>query len=93
MDKPTTPDVILDELRQVAQTHLGISPVALTPQTHLLRDLKLDSIQQITLIVELENQFKICFDPGDAESVSSVASVVELIRAKLDGPRDREPPR
>ena len=59
MDRAT----VLRDVRQVLEEHLRIADV--DEATHLFRDLELDSIQQLTLVVEIENHFKICFDEGD----------------------------
>ena len=57
---------------------------SLRPETDVLRDLNLDSVQRLTLIVELENHFRICFEPGDAEGVSTLGDVTALIRERLE---------
>ena len=74
---------ILDGVRQVMRQHLQVRG-PLEPGTDVLRDLNLDSVQRLTLIVELENHFRICFDPGDAEGVSTLLDVVALIRDRLE---------
>jgi acyl carrier protein len=55
----------------------------LTPQTDLLADLQLDSIQQLALVVAIENHYQICFDPEDEAQVSSVQSVIALVQRHL----------
>lgn len=51
--------------------------------TDLLGDLCLDSVNQLALVVELENHFRICFDPGDEEGVTTIADVVALVETAL----------
>jgi acyl carrier protein len=81
-----TDEQIVAGIREVLSLHLDIHETV-DATTDVLRDLRLDSIQQITFIVELENYFRICFDPGDAESVSSVGDVAALISRRLAGER------
>ena len=72
---------ILQDVQQVLEEHLTIKDVAET--THLFRDLELDSIQQLTFVVELENHFKICFDEGDESGIQTIGDVVEAVRQRL----------
>lgn len=78
---------ILEGVRQVLAERLGIHDV--TEDTHVLRDLKLDSIQQLTLVVELENRFRVAFGDGDETGIERVGDVVDLL-AHLLSPKPRE---
>ena len=80
---------ILDGIRDVMRRHLRLD-VPLRPETDVLRDLCLDSVQRLTLIVELENRFRICFEPGDAEGVSTLGDVTTLIRDRLEAGDDAD---
>ncbi len=74
---------ILEGVRQVFAGELKIHD--LTEDTHLLRDLKLDSIQQLTLVVELENRFRVAFGDGDETGIEKVGDVVDLLERRLSG--------
>lgn len=43
----------------------------------------LDSVQRLTLVVAIEDHFRICFDPEDEEQVETLNDVVKLISVKL----------
>ena len=45
---------------------------------------QLDSVQRLTLVVAIEDHFKICFDPDDEEQIRDVSELVGLIHRKLD---------
>jgi acyl carrier protein len=72
---------ILEGVRQVFADELKIHD--LTEDTHLLRDLKLDSIQQLTLVVELENRFRVAFGDTDEAGIERVGDVVDLLERRL----------
>jgi acyl carrier protein len=74
-------EAILEGVCQVFQDELRIHDI--TEETHLLRDLKLDSIQQLTLVVELENRFRVAFGEGDEASIERVKDVVDLLERRL----------
>ena len=69
-------------MRQVLEEHLTI--VDVDEATHLFRDLELDSIQQLTFVVEIENHFKICFDEGDEAGIETIGDVVDVVSNRLD---------
>jgi acyl carrier protein len=73
---------ILDGVRSVLRTHLAIvQPV--DPDTDLTEELQLDSLAQLTLIVELENHFRICFEPDDEQGIQTVGDLVAVIARLL----------
>ena len=72
---------ILEGVRTVFAEALKIED--LTEDTHLLRDLKLDSIQQLTLVVELENRFRVAFGEGDERGIERVADLVDVLEQRL----------
>ncbi len=73
---------ILEGVREVIRDELRlVGPV--TPSTNLFRDLELDSLKQLTLVVELENRFQVCFDTGDEEGLETLEDVVRLIHRRL----------
>lgn len=72
---------ILLDVKGVLKEHLRIEDV--DESTHLFRDLELDSIQQLTLVVELENHFKICFDEGDESGIQTIGDVVDAVAKRL----------
>lgn len=74
---------ILEGVRQVFAQHLSIHD--LSEETHLLQDLKLDSLQQLTLVVELENRFCVAFGDGDEAGIERVGDVVSLLARRLSG--------
>lgn len=76
-----TRETILDGIQNVMAEHLAIRDV--DEKTHLLRDLQLDSIKQLTLVVELENFFKLRFDEGEEVGLETVEDLVRLIYGRL----------
>jgi acyl carrier protein len=72
---------ILEGVSRVFDEHLSIREVS--ESTHLFRDLELDSLQQLTLVVEIENRFRIRFDEGDESGIETVADLVDLVASRL----------
>ena len=73
---------ILEGIGRVIREHLHLSTLV-TEDTGLTNDLQLDSLKQLTLVVELENYFRIRFDSGDEEGLETVGDIVSLIDRRL----------
>ena len=43
----------------------------------------LDSVQRLTLVVAVEDNFRICLDPEDEQLVRTLEDVVRLVEKKL----------
>ncbi len=68
----------LAELQRLLRERLGRSS-ELRPDTELVGDLALDSIQQIDLVVELENHFAVCLDLEEDQEVRTIGDLVAWI--------------
>jgi len=44
----------------------------------------LDSVQRLTLVIAIEDHYKICFEPEDDEGIISLDDVVRLVAARLE---------
>jgi acyl carrier protein len=73
----------------VLREHLSIHEV--DDQTHLFSDLALDSIQQLTFVVELENEFRVRFRDEDEREIATVHDVIEAVGRALARERNERP--
>lgn len=69
---------------QVLRQRLNIQG-PLSSETDLVADLQLDSIKLLTLVVELENRFQVCFEQGDEAEVRTLADLSALVARRLGG--------
>ena len=82
---------ILDEIREVAAEFLDVG-VTIDSETEILGDMQLDSLELVTLTVELENRFRICLEDGDVEGYRTVGDLIAHIGARVsDGGANGEP--
>jgi len=51
----------------------------------LVEDLELDSLQLLSLAVEVENRFRVRLDPPDEERIRTVGDLAAIVAAKLGG--------
>lgn len=74
---------VMAAIADVARQHLRWSG-PISPDLPLVEALALDSLRRLTLIVEIENRFRVRFDQGDESSVVTFGDLAALIGRKLD---------
>ena len=76
-----TDDQIRDGVAHVARTHLGYDG-PLDDDTLLVQALRLDSVRLLTLVAELENEFRVVLEDGDEAGLERVGDLVAVIRRR-----------
>jgi acyl carrier protein len=71
-------DEVADEIRRVLRDELGLARDP-QPADDLLLDLQLDSVGLLTLVVALEDRFRIILSEEDAAGVRTVADLNALV--------------
>ncbi len=79
---PVTDAEILAGIRDVARTYLDVDR-EIGMETPLVEALALDSLRMLTLVAELENRFRVCFEDADEVGLTTVADVVAVLRRHL----------
>ena len=78
------PADIHQELARIASEELGWSEAL--PSGEL--STALDSMQRLSLVVEIEDRFEICFEPDEENELQTLDDVITLIAAKLQQKRE-----
>lgn len=73
---------ILQTLRDILSDKLGIQPNSVTPEAHLVKDLGIDSLDYIEIIMELEQVYNISIPETDSEHFKTVEDVILYIHDK-----------
>jgi acyl carrier protein len=74
---------LLEGIRAVAAEHLQHTE-PIEPQTRLVEAMALDSIRMLTLVVELENHFKVMLEEGDEQGIETVSDLMQVLRSRMD---------
>jgi len=79
---------IFDKVTAILSELSGMENICL--EQELQRDLALDSIQMVMLIIKLEESFQITFDESEMNpfDLISVCHVVDLVEKYVDGCKD-----
>ncbi len=84
---PASSRNVLAEIERLAQTKLGWSG-PLERSMRLVEDLRLDSIRNLVLAIEIENHFRIVIAEDEEEIVRTVGDLVDLVERKLADPEE-----
>jgi acyl carrier protein len=72
------PSEVAAEIARVLRDELGLSR-EVKPGDDLVTDLQLDSVGLLTLVVGLEDRFRVALAEDDASRVRTVAELAELV--------------
>lgn len=79
-----TNEDILNALKSILEEQFEIDPADVNLDTHLYRDLDLDSIDAVDLVVGLQNLTGKKIKPEDFKSVRTVADVIKATNTLLN---------
>lgn len=74
--------MIIDELKKIISEQYKIPESAINEDTHLFNDLKFDSLDSVELIITIEEKYDLELLDADAENVTTIADLIELINKK-----------
>src|SRR2546421_4181964 len=77
-------DEVLGEIRRVLRDELQLAREP-RPEDDLVQDLQLDSVGLLTLVVGLEDRFRIALTEEDASRVRTVAELANLVAQRAGG--------
>jgi acyl carrier protein len=75
---------IYDGLITMVTGMVDISPTDIKPETEIIHDLGLDSLQIYELVVDLESAYDIRLSDDELERVNTVQDVVDLVYSSFD---------
>lgn len=81
MPTPTTTEEIIKDL---IVRQLGVNPEQVTPKTNLVKDLSVDSLDQVELLMALEEKFETSITEAEGEKIVTVQDAIDLINHRAD---------
>ena len=79
-------DEVLREIGRVLRDELEVSREP-RPEDDLIKDLQLDSVGLLTLVVGLENRFRVALKEEDAAAVRTVSDLAALVLLRREEAR------
>ncbi|XP_062444092.1 acyl carrier protein, mitochondrial [Rhea pennata] len=81
---PLTLEGIRDRVLYVLKLYDKIDPAKLTVESHFMKDLGLDSLDQVEIIMAMEDEFGFEIPDADAEKLMCPQEIVDYIADKKD---------
>jgi len=78
-----------DSIRAKVIEHLleasdeDVQPADVTAETSLRNDLDLSSLQAVTLVMDLEDEFAVVIEDEEIEQIETVGDIFKIIEAKM----------
>ena len=70
---------IVEKVKQIISEQLGVDENEVTPSASFVDDLGADSLDQVELVMELEEEFDINIPDDAAEKIQTVGQAIEYI--------------
>lgn len=70
---------IFEMLKAIAVNDIGIDADKITPESNIIKDLGLDSLDIVDMLMKVEETFGVTIDDGDVVEMKTVADVVKFI--------------
>lgn len=75
----------------IVAEQLGVSKDQITRETSFVNDLGADSLDQVELVMELEEEFDINIPDDAAEKIQTVGQAIDHIRGAVEGSGKQDP--
>jgi acyl carrier protein len=73
------PAEIIDRVRAIVVSLLGVDPIQVTPESQFYEDLEADSLDCVEMIMSVEEEFGIEISDEDAERLTTVGELVQYL--------------
>jgi acyl carrier protein len=78
---------VQEKVKAMLVSKLSIEASQITPSANFIKDLGIDSLDYIELIMEFEREFDIRIPDTEGEQLKTVGQAVEYIEKKLTEPK------
>lgn len=73
---------IFEKLKAIAVNQIGIDEDKVKPESDIIKDLGLDSLDIVDMLMYVEEEFGVSIDDGDVAEMKTVADVVKFIEGQ-----------
>ncbi|KAK1681400.1 hypothetical protein QYE76_042248 [Lolium multiflorum] len=78
-DAQLTRDEVVDRVLDVLKSHPKVDPSKVTPDAHFEKDLGLDSLDTVEVVMAIEEEFKLEIPDLEADKIDSMQLAIEYI--------------
>ncbi|XP_062189861.1 acyl carrier protein 1, mitochondrial-like [Phragmites australis] len=78
-DAHLTRDEVVDRVLDVLKSHPKVDPSKVTPEAHFEKDLGLDSLDTVEVVMAIEEEFKLEIPDREADKIESLPLAIEYV--------------
>ncbi|XP_020263814.1 acyl carrier protein 1, mitochondrial-like [Asparagus officinalis] len=78
-DDHLTKEEVIERVLDVVKSFPKLDPSKVTPEAHFQKDLGLDSLDKVEIVMALEEEFKLEIPDKEADKIDSTALAIEYI--------------
>lgn len=77
--------IIFEELTNILKNHTKYPELLekATPETHIITDLKVNSVRIVDIVLKCEDKFGISINDDEADRIKTIGEAVKIIKAKI----------
>lgn len=75
--------MVIDKIKDIIKTTFGKDVSTLDENTDILKDLKLDSLDIVDLVMAVEEEWRFVVDDADIEKLRTLGDVVKYIESNM----------
>lgn len=75
--------MVLDKIKEIIKNTFGRDVSTLNENTDILKDLKLDSLDIVDLVMAVEEEWGLVVDDSDIEKLRTLGDVVKYIESNI----------
>ena len=76
--------MVFEKIKKIVSEQLGAAEDEITMDSTFIEDLGADSLDVVSLVMALEDEFDMEIDEEEAENITTVGDVVEYIKANCE---------
>ncbi len=75
--------MVFERIQELLAEQMNIDKEKITPQSHLINDLKADSLDMVEMLISLEDEFKISVPDEDAKNLLVLGDLAAYVEKKI----------
>jgi len=75
--------MVFERVQELLAEQMNIDKKKITKQSHLINDLKADSLDIVEMLIALEDEFKISVPDEDAKNLLVIGDLVAYVEKKI----------
>lgn len=82
--------MVFERIQELLAEQMNIDKAKITRESHIINDLKADSLDIVEMLIALEDEFKISVPDEDAKNLLVIGALADYVEAKIGKKTDKK---